>query len=560
MSQLLIQEPTKARKETPEITAANVVQIEHREGFPCACEDCRPNAVNVLCGTAAGDVGDPVSGDVEFRNLPVPQLVEMAIARREGFLAANGAFVAYTSPHTGRSPKDKFIVGGEVASERVWWEQNSVMYPSHFTTLLRDIKDYVRARQLFVFNGYAGADPTYRLAIRVKTEYAWHNLFAHQLFIRPDESELATHYPHLQVICVPGFEAKPARHGTHSGAFIVLNLDERIVLIGGTRYAGEIKKAVFTVMNYLMPFRGVLPMHCSANMGEKGDVALFFGLSGTGKTSLSTTPNRHLIGDDEHGWGDEGIFNFEGGCYAKCVDLSREREPEICNAIRFGSVLENVVLGEEGLPNYADRSITENTRCAYPVDYIPGAVVPGVAGHPERVIFLTADATGVLPPVSKLTGEQAMVHFLDGYTSKLAGTENGVTRPTAAFSACFGQPFLPLAPMTYAKLLARKLKKHDSKCYLVNTGWTGGPYGVGRRISLAHTRAIVDAILNGSLDDAPSVKEPFFGLELPLEVPGVPADELYPRNTWPVKEAYDSAARQLVQQFANNYKKYENAV
>lgn len=557
MSQALLQEKPESQVGFQDKDECANRPWEH---FPCACDDCRPNAVNVLRGKPSGDVGDPVSGDVEFTNLPVPQLVELAVARREGFLASNGAFVAYTSPRTGRSPKDKFIVGGEIASERVWWEQNSVMYPSHFATLLQDVREYVRTRQMFVFNGYAGADPTYRLPVRIKTEYAWHSLFAHQMFIRPTEQELAGHYPHLQVICVPGFEARPARHGTHSGAFIVLNLDERIVLIGGTKYAGEIKKSVFTVMNYLMPFRGVLPMHCSANVGEKGDVALFFGLSGTGKTTLSAAPNRRLIGDDEHGWGDEGIFNFEGGCYAKCIDLSPGKEPEIHNAIRFGSVLENVVIDENGCPSYKDRSITENTRCAYPIDYIPAAVVPGVAGHPGKVIFLTADATGVLPPVSKLTEEQAMVHFLDGYTSKLAGTENGITRPTAAFSACFGQPFLPLAPMTYAKLLAKKLRKHGASCYLVNTGWTGGPYGVGKRMDLSHTRAIIDAILDGTLDQAEFTADPVFGLRIPSAVSGVPPTELQPASTWPSGEAYVAAARQLFAQFEENYKKYEHAV
>ena len=503
---------------------------------------------------------DPVVGSVEFTNLSASQLVEMAVSRREGVLASNGAFVANTAPHTGRSPNDKFIVGSETASETVWWAQNANMYPSQFAKLLADVQEYAASRQLFTFDGYAGADPTYRLPIRVKTEYAWHNLFSRQVFLRAKETELSTHFPHLHVICVPGFQAKPARHGTHSGTFIVLNLDERIVLIGGTRYAGEIKKSVFTVMNYLMPFYGVLPMHCSANVGKDNDVALFFGLSGTGKTTLSADPQRRLIGDDEHGWSDEGVFNFEGGCYAKCIGLTREKEPQIYDAIRFGAVLENVMFDEDGNTNYADSSITENTRCAYPVDHIEGAVIPGVAGHPKNVIFLTADATGVLPPVSRLTEEQAMVQFLEGYTSKLAGTERGITSPTAVFSACFGQPFLPLDPAIYSKLLGQKLKKHNTKCYLVNTGWTGGPYGIGRRIELNDTRSIINAILDGTLDSVEYDTERFFGLRIPRTVPGVSANELHPRNTWDDKEAYDATAKDLAARFAENYQQYETVV
>ena len=491
-----------------------------------------------------------------IRNLPVPRLVEMAIQRKEAQLASNGALIAVTAPRTGRSPKDKFIVKHGASERLVWWGPNAPMAPDCFDILFSRVADYVREREMFVFDGYVGADPEHRLPIRVKTELAWHNLFAHQLFIRPTPEEKKTHRPQFTVIACPLFHAKPERDCTNSEAFICLDFERRLVIIGGTRYAGEIKKSLFTVMNYLMPQKGVLPMHCSANMGDDGRTALFFGLSGTGKTTLSADPNRKLIGDDEHGWSDNGIFNFEGGCYAKCINLTREREPQIFDAIRFGSVLENVVLFDEGGPDYSDDFITENTRAAYPLDYIDNAVIPSVGGHPAQVIFLTADATGVLPPVARLTEPQAMFHYISGYTSKLAGTETGVTEPQAVFSACFGAPFLPLPPAVYAEMLGSKLRKHGAVCYLVNTGWSGGPYGVGQRMSLPHTRTIIDAVLSGRLDDAEVTEDPLFGFLIPKHVEGVPDEVLIARNTWADKAAYDVAARKLAESFVKNFQKF----
>lgn len=492
------------------------------------------------------------------RNLPVPRLVEIALARREGMLASNGAFVAYTAPRTGRSPKDKFVVQQGDSAKEIWWGPNAPIEPRKFDQVFQKVADYVANREMFVFNGYAGADPKHRLRVRIKTEFAWHSLFVRQLFIRPGaNSEQLEHMePDYRVICVPNFHADPDHDATNSTAFIMLNFEKKLVLIGGTRYAGEMKKSIFTVMNYCMPKQGVLPMHCSANVGEDGDVALFFGLSGTGKTTLSADPNRRLIGDDEHGWGDNGVFNFEGGCYAKCINLTREKEPQIWDAIRFGSVLENVVLNDDRTPDYFDSSITENTRCAYPVEFIDNALIPGVAGHPNKVIFLTADATGVLPPVARLTAEQAMYHFLSGYTSKLAGTETGITKPTAVFSTCFGQPFLPLPASVYAEMLGEKLRKHNATPYLINTGWIGGPYGVGERINLPYTRAIITAVLRGQLDKAEMIPDPVFGILVPKAVEGVPSDILQPRTSWKDKEAYDSAARALAEDFRKNFTRF----
>lgn len=502
--------------------------------------------------------GTSVYPSISHRDLPIAELLEVAIRRREGTMSANGAFNAITAPRTGRSPKDKFIVRSGEAERLVWWDYNAPYDSDRFDLLFSKVADYVMQRDAFVFNGYAGADPEYRIAVRVTTELAWHNMFVRQLFIRPTAEELRTHKPDFQVVCMPGFHADPRRDGTNSEAFILVNFTKRIVLICGTRYAGEMKKSIFTVMNYLMPQRGVFPMHCSANVGKDSDVAIFFGLSGTGKTTLSADPERRLVGDDEHGWSDRGVFNFEGGCYAKCINLSREKEPQIYDAIRFGSVLENVILNEDRKPDYDDNAITENTRCAYPVDFIDNAVIPGVAGHPSNVIFLTADATGVLPPVSRLTEPQAMYHFMSGYTSKLAGTETGVTKPEAVFSTCFGAPFLPLPPTVYAEMLGKKLTDHKAQCWLVNTGWNGGPYGVGHRISIAHTRQIIHAILNGTLKEAKFNPEPMFGVLVPEEVPGLPPEILQPRNTWSDKDAYDAARRALAGQFAKNFEKFSN--
>jgi phosphoenolpyruvate carboxykinase (ATP) len=496
---------------------------------------------------------------VSHRNCSVPELIEVAIKRGEAQIASPGAIAAVTAPRTGRSPNDKFIVKAGQAEELVWWGPNQPFLPEKFDLLFARFAEYIRTREAFVFNGYAGADPQHRLPVRIITEFAWHNIFAHQLFIRPTPEELKKHRPAFRVICMPGFFADPQRDGTRSEAFVIVSFRRKMVIIGGTRYAGEIKKSIFSVMNYLMPQQGVLPMHCSANLGSNGDVALFFGLSGTGKTTLSADPKRRLIGDDEHGWGENGVFNFEGGCYAKCVNLNAEKEPQIWNAIRFGSVLENVMLDERHCPDYEDTSITENSRVAYPIEFIKDAVIPGIAGHPKNVVFLTADATGVLPPIAKLTEPQAMFHFLSGYTSKLAGTETGITQPVAVFSACFGAPFLPLPPSTYADMLGEKLKMHNAACYLVNTGWSGGPYGIGHRIKLEHTRAIISAILDGSLERAKYTSDPIFGLNIPDKVNDVPSEILDPKSTWADSSAYNQAARNLAGAFRNNFEKFSRA-
>jgi phosphoenolpyruvate carboxykinase (ATP) len=507
-------------------------------------------------------------------NLRVAQLVETALLRGEARLAANGALVATTGARTGRSPRDKFIVDDIITHDSVdWGRVNQPFPPERFEALLERVMHHMRERDLFVQDLYCGADPAYRLPIRVIAEYAWHALFVHQLFVRPEADELKAHAPEFTVIAAPEFEAIPERDGTRSGAFILTDFTRRIVLIGGTKYAGEMKKCIFGVMNFLLPQRPwddkVLPMHCSANVGPNGDTALFFGLSGTGKTTLSADPARRLIGDDEHGWSPNGIFNFEGGCYAKCVDLSEEKEPQIFHAIRFGSVLENVVLDPAtSLPDYSNIELTENTRAAYPVDYIENAVIPGIGGHPRNIMFLAADAFGVLPPIAHVTPEQAMYHFLSGYTAKLAGTEAGLgSEPVPEFSACFGSPFLPLAPRVYAELLGERLKQHQANCWLVNTGWSGGKFGVGKRMSLKYTRALVDAALNGSLDPAGSpgpvgrsrveyVTEPAFGLHVPLICPNIPSEILNPRNMWSDKAAYDRQAASLAAQFEANFRQF----
>jgi len=493
-------------------------------------------------------------------NTPVAQLIESALMCGEGRLAANGALVANTVPRTGRSPKDKFTVDDEVTHAQVHWGKvNQPISPDRFDALLERVLEHMRTRNLFIQDLFCGADPAYRLPIRIITEYAWHALFVRQLFVRPDPAELAAHEPAFTVIAAPEFEAVPERDGTRTGAFILADFTRHIILIGGTKYAGEMKKSIFGVMNFLVPQRDVLPMHCSANVGAGGVTALFFGLSGTGKTTLSADPARRLIGDDEHGWSSTGIFNFEGGCYAKCVDLSEEKEPQIFRAIRFGSVLENVVLDPAtSQPDYANSQLTENTRAAYPVSYIENSVVPGVGGHTQNVFFLTADAFGVLPPIAWLTPEQAMYHFLSGYTAKLAGTEAGMGRePVPEFSACFGAPFLPLAPRVYAEMLGKRLKEHKAACWLVNTGWSGGKFGVGKRMSIKHSRALVSAALNGDLDKVEFVTEPAFGLHIPVSCPGVPAQVLNPRNAWADKEAYDRLAADLAARFEANFHQFD---
>ena len=420
------------------------------------------------------------------------------------------------------------------------------------------MKKYVEGKELFVFDGFAGAEKENRLPIRVINDHSWQNLFARQLFVRPSKEELENHEPEFTVMCINDFEAIPEVDGTNSNIFILINLSKKIVLIGGTNYAGEIKKSIFSVMNYILPARKVFPMHCSANIGKDGYSALFFGLSGTGKTSLSADPDRMLIGDDEHGWSDKGTFNFEGGCYAKCINLREENEPQIWNAIKSGAVLENVVIDKATLkPDFDDNSMTENTRAAYPLDYIPGAVIPSVGGHPKVVIFLTADALGVLPPVSRLTKEGAMFHFMSGYTSKLAGTERGIKEPKAVFSECFGAPFMPRPASVYAKMLGEKIKEFNTKVYLINTGWSGGPYGVGKRIKIQYSRAMVTAALTGALDIVKYRHDDLFNLDVPTQCPNVPAEILDPKNTWTDKDSYDLSAKKLAHMFFDNFKKFQ---
>jgi phosphoenolpyruvate carboxykinase (ATP) len=496
-------------------------------------------------------------------NLAPVRLYEEALIRREGRLAAGGALACTTGAHTGRSPRDKFIVREPSSADAIWWGAvNRPMSEAHFEGVLRDMAVYLSGRELFVQDCFGGADPDYRLPVRVVTERAWHGLFARNLLIpAPGASAYAPEHG-LTVVDAAGFRADPTRHGTESDVCVLVDFARRLVLIGGTSYAGEIKKSVFTVLNYLLPQRDVLPMHCSANIGSAGDVALFFGLSGTGKTTLSSDSERRLIGDDEHGWSPRGVFNFEGGCYAKMVRLSAAAEPQIYAATsRFGTVLENVVLDPAtGRPDFDDTSLTENTRGAYPLAFIDNHEVSGQGGHPRTVVMLTADAFGVMPPVARLTTPQALYHFLSGYTAKVAGTERGVTEPSVVFSTCFGAPFLPLRPAVYANFLGRRLAQHHSRVWLVNTGWTGGAYGVGRRISLAHTRAIVSAVLSGALDEVPTEREPFFGLHLPQSCPGVPQNLLDPRATWTDPSAYDAQARKLAHMFRENFRAFESDV
>jgi phosphoenolpyruvate carboxykinase (ATP) len=501
----------------------------------------------------------PTSGRV-YRNLSTPSLVEHALVRKEGELASNGALIVETGDRTGRSPKDRFVVDTPGVHEEIWWgDVNVAIPPATFDRLLERVHQHLGTRDQFVFDGFAGADPSYRLPVRVIAEKAWHALFARTLFLRPTKAELETHRPEFTVIDACELLADPRTDGTRSGVFIVVNLERKIILVGGTHYGGEVKKSIFAVMNWLLPRRGVFPMHCSANVGKDGDTALFFGLSGTGKTTLSADPARRLIGDDEHGWSDAGVFNFEGGCYAKVIRLSETAEPQIWRAIKFGSIVENVVVDTQTRAiDYDDDSITENTRATYPVEHIDNCVIPGVGGHPRNVMFLAADAFGVLPPISRLTAAQAMFHFISGYTAKLAGTEAGVTEPTPNFSACFGAPFLPLHPTRYAKMLGEKMKKHDARVYLVNTGWSGGAYGVGKRMSIQHTRALITAALTGALDRVEYGKDPIFGFEVPKSCPGVPAEVLTPRNTWPDQAAYDAQAKKLAGLFVKNFDKYRS--
>ncbi len=504
-----------------------------------------------------------ITGGRVFWNLPRAVLYEEALRRGEGAIAAAGALVCGTGSHTGRSPRDKFIVRDARSDREVaWGAVNQPMTSEAFEALRRDLTASLGGRDVFVQDCWAGADPQYRLAVRVITETAWHSLFARNLFVS-GPAGAAPVAPQFTVIASPAFRADPGRHGTHSEVVVAIDFTERLVLIGGTAYAGEIKKSIFTVLNYLLPQRGVLAMHCSANVGAAGDdVAILFGLSGTGKTTLSSDPERRLIGDDEHGWSDRGVFNFEGGCYAKTVHLSADAEPEIDQAARrFGTVLENVVFDPvTRRVDFDDDSVTENTRAAYPLAFIDNIEPAGQAGHPTAVIMLTADAFGVLPPLARLTPDGAMYHFLSGYTAKVAGTEQGVTDPTATFSTCFGAPFLPLAPERYATLLGEKIARHGSAVWLMNTGWTGGAYGVGRRISIAHTRAMLRAALSGALADVPFAPDPVFNLEVPAACPGVPDALLRPRGTWPRASDYDEQAAKLARMFADNFRRFQDAV
>ena len=490
------------------------------------------------------------------RNLSNAELVEQALLRGEGVLASNGALVSKTGKYTGRTPGDKAVVREPSSEENIWWDNNKEISLERFAALKQKVQAYLANKDLYVVDAYGGADPKHRISVRVIVERAWHALFIKTLLIRPDEQALGGFAADWTIIDVSGMEADPAVDGTAGTAFILLNFAEKLVMIGGTQYAGEMKKSVFTILNYLLPLKGVLSMHCSANIGVAGDTALFFGLSGTGKTTLSADPERRLIGDDEHGWTEDGVFNFEGGCYAKCIRLSKENEPQIWDAIRFGSVLENVIMDAHRNPNYDDGSITENTRVSYPVEFIPNAVIPSVGGHPKNICFLTADAFGVLPPISLLTEQQAMDQFLLGYTAKVAGTEAGVKEPQATFSTCFGAPFLPLRPKVYSDLLGQKMHQHGSKVWLINTGWTGGAYGVGKRMDIDHTRAMVRAALSGALDDVEYSEHSVFGFAMPTTCPGVPDVVLDPRNTWGDREAYDAKAHELKQMFDEQIAKF----
>ena len=493
------------------------------------------------------------------RDLSVRELVEEAIRNGEGTFSSTGALRVTTGEHTGRSPLDKFLVDTRLTHDIVDWDNNQPCTEETFDRVYAKCEAYIKTHKVYVKNVKAGADPQYQIRVKFICEKAWQTLFVSQLFLKTDEP--STVAEDFTVISLPGVQADTATDHTHSGTFILLNFDKKVILIGGGMYAGELKKSIFSVLNYLLPQQGVLSMHCSCNVGSRGDVALFFGLSGTGKTTLSADPKRALVGDDEHGWGENGVFNIEGGCYAKCIGLTEASQPEIYHAIRFGAVMENVVVDPKtGYPYYSDDTLTENTLAAYPLDYIPNARIPSMAGHPSTIILLTADAFGVLPPISKLTTEQAMYHYLTGYTSKVAGTERGITEPQATFSTAFGAPFLPLKPLVYARLLGEHIARHKVNVYLVNTGWSGGPYGTGRRMNLNCTRAMIHAALDDKLGEGGWTTLPVFRLSIPNTCPGVPDRVLNPRNTWEDKDAYDRSARQLAALFNQNFAKFKGNV
>jgi phosphoenolpyruvate carboxykinase (ATP) len=500
-----------------------------------------------------------------FSNLGTAELVEMAIQHGEGVMSKDGALVVATGKHTGRSAKDKFIVRDSETEDTIWWGTTNVpMTPEHFTTLKEDFLAALGAKKtIFVQDLFGGSQADHRVNVRIYTELAWHSLFVKTLLVRPSSAELEGFVAEYTIIDLPSFRADPQRHGTRSETVIAVNLAEKLILIGGTAYAGEMKKSVFSILNYLLPAKGVMPMHCSANIGpSRGDTAVFFGLSGTGKTTLSADASRTLIGDDEHGWSDTAVFNFEGGCYAKMIRLSAEAEPEIfATTKRFGTVLENVVIDSDTREiDLDDDSLAENSRGSYPIDFIPNASADNLGPVPKNIIFLTADAYGVLPPIARLSPEQAMYHFLSGYTARVAGTEIGVTEPTATFSTCFGAPFMPRHPSVYGNLLKERIAKGGVKCWLVNTGWTGGKYGVGKRMPIKVTRALLNAALDGDLDGVTFTTDPIFGFEVPVAAPGVLEDVLQPRETWSDKDAYDKAALNLAMQFTDNFRQFEDKV
>ncbi|HNW42908.1 MAG TPA: phosphoenolpyruvate carboxykinase (ATP) [Elusimicrobiales bacterium] len=494
-----------------------------------------------------------------FKNLSAPELYERAVTRKEAEIAAGGALCARTGKHTARSAQDKFIVKEPSSEKNIWWgDQNVATDEATFDKLLGKVQNYLADKEVYQRDCYAGSDPANRLNVRVYTELAWHSLFAGHMFIDPPAADLPGFKAGFTVFCVPGFNALPQVDGTRGSAFIMLNFKRKIVLIGGTAYAGEIKKSIFSVMNYLLPLKSVMPMHCSANVGKQNDTAIFFGLSGTGKTTLSSDPLRRLIGDDEHGWSDNGVFNFEGGCYAKVINLSAEAEPQIYAATRrFGTILENVVYDKHTrVLDLNDGSLTENTRAAYPLEYIDNAIKGAAFPHPKNIVMLTYDAFGVLPPIAKLSYEQAMYHFISGYTAKVANTEMGIKEPKATFSTCFGAPFMSHHPSVYAELLEKKMRANKADCWLINTGLCGGPYGVGKRMSIKHTRALLNAALDGALAKVAFTKDPVFGFEIPTECPGVPAEVLNPRQAWADKALYDAKCKELAGLFAANFKKF----
>ena len=497
------------------------------------------------------------------KNLSVPHLVESVILNHEGELSFTGSLSVKTGRFTGRSPDDKFIVRDDLTSNSVdWGKINHAISEENFENILNKMINFINQNnlneKLYIFDGFVGADPLSRLPIRVITDKAWHSLFSNQIFIKPTKEELVNFVPEFTLLSINDFAAIPEIDGTKSETFIITSFKKKLVLMGSTSYAGEIKKSMFSIMNFILPQKGIFPMHCSANIGHDGRSTLFFGLSGTGKTTLSADEDRRLVGDDEHGWSDKGVFNFEGGCYAKCINLNKDKEPQIWNAIKFGSVMENVIIDPYSRePDFSDSSLTENTRVVYPINFIPNAVIPSICSHPSVIIFLTADAFGVLPPISKLSKEAAMYHFMSGYTSKLAGTERGITEPKETFSQCFGAPFMPLKATEYAKLLGNKITKYGSEVYLINTGWSGGPYGIGKRIDLRYTRLIVSAAINGLLNDVTYDHHDIFNLDYPTSCPNVPSVILNPKNTWHDKEKYDFSAKRLSNLFINNFKKFE---